>query len=139
MKAKSVGLKVKINFVALKNVNEDEVFQMLEWCENNQFDLTFIEVMPLGNFEGKDRLDQYWSLSDLRNQIERKWTLRDLDFKTGGPAKYSQILETGQKIGFITHGIVDDKMPINKAIPDKRKRDKLDRILIMTNGKYKEV
>ena len=102
MKAKSVGLKVKINFVALKNVNEDELFQMLEWCENNQFDLTFIEVMPLGDFESEHRLDQYWSLMDLQSQIEQKWTLKNLDLNTGGPARYFQILETNQKIGFIT-------------------------------------
>ena len=78
MQAKSVGLKVKINFVALKNVNEDELFQMLEWCERNQFDLTFIEVMPLGDFESEHRLDQYWSLMDLQSQIEQKWTLQNL-------------------------------------------------------------
>ena len=102
MKAKSVGLKVKINFVALKNINEDELFQMLEWCENNQFDLTFIEVMPLGDFESEHRLDQYWSLMDLQSQIEKKWTIKNLDLSTGGPARYFQILETDQKIGFIT-------------------------------------
>ena len=102
MKAKSVGLKVKINFVALKNVNDDELFQMLAWCEKNQFDITFIEVMPLGDFESEQRLDQYWSLMDLQSQIEKKWTLKSLDLNTGGPARYFQILETDQKIGLIS-------------------------------------
>ncbi len=102
MKAKDIGLKIKINFVALKNTNENELISMIEWCGKNQFDLTFIEVMPLGNFDRKDRLDEYWSLSNLRRRIEKNWTLNDLDFKTGGPAVYSRIMETGQKIGFIT-------------------------------------
>ena len=102
LKAKSVGLKVKINFVALKNVNDDELFQMLAWCKKNQFDITFIEVMPLGDFESEQRLDQYWSLMDLQSQIEKKWTLNSLDLNTGGPARYFQILETEQKIGLIS-------------------------------------
>lgn len=102
MQAKSVGIKVKINFVALKDINENELFQMVEWCKKNDFDLTFIEVMPLGNFESEDRLTQYWSLADLKCQLERKWTLQSLQYSTGGPAKYYTITQTGQKIGFIT-------------------------------------
>ena len=100
--AKSAGLAVKINTVALKKTNENEVHQFVKWCGDEGFDLTFIEVMPMGDFGVEDRLDQYWSLKDLRGELEKRWTLEDLSISTGGPARYSSLKETGQKIGFIT-------------------------------------
>ncbi len=100
--AKSAGLAVKINTVALKKTNENELHQFVKWCGEEGFDLTFIEVMPMGDFGVEDRLDQYWSLKDLRGELEKRWTLEDLSISTGGPARYSSVKETGQKIGFIT-------------------------------------
>ena len=100
--AKSAGLAVKINTVALKKTNENELHQFVKWCGDEGFDLTFIEVMPMGDFGVEDRLDQYWSLKDLRGELEKRWTLEDLSISTGGPARYSSLKETGQKIGFIT-------------------------------------
>lgn len=100
--ALAAGLKVKINAVALKNFNEDELFTLQEWCLDRGMDLTFIEVMPMGDLGNEDRLDQYWSLNDLRARLAEKFTLTDLAERTGGPARYVQLDETGQKIGFIT-------------------------------------
>ena len=100
--AKSAGLAVKINTVALKKTNENELHQFVKWCGDEGFDLTFIEVMPMGDFGVEDRLDQYWSLKDLKGELEKRWTLEDLSISTGGPARYSSVKETGQKIGFIT-------------------------------------
>ena len=100
--AKSAGLAIKINAVALKKTNENEIHQFVKWCGDEGFDLTFIEVMPMGDFGVEDRLDQYWSLKDLREELDKKWTLEDLSISTGGPARYSSVKETGQKIGFIT-------------------------------------
>ena len=74
----------------------------MKWCGDEGFDLTFIEVMPMGDFGVEDRLDQYWSLKDLREELDKKWALEDLSISTGGPARYSSVKETGQKIGFIT-------------------------------------
>ncbi|WP_102223451.1 GTP 3',8-cyclase MoaA [Acidimangrovimonas sediminis] len=100
--AKAAGLKVKINAVALKGFNEDELFRMVEWCAAEGHDLTFIEVMPMGDMGEADRLDQYWSLEDLRSRLAEHYTLIHLAERTGGPARYVQLEETGQKIGFIT-------------------------------------
>jgi cyclic pyranopterin phosphate synthase len=100
--AKSVGLKVKINAVALKGFNEDELFPLLDWCATNGHDLTFIEVMPMGEDMSPLRLDQYWPLKDLRARLANRYTLTDLAEHTGGPARYVRIEETGQKVGFIT-------------------------------------
>ena len=100
--AKEAGLAIKINQVALKKTNQDELNRFIQWCGDEGFDLTFIEVMPMGDFGEEDRLDQYWSLKDLRVELEKKWTLKDLSLNTGGPARYSEIMETGQKVGFIT-------------------------------------
>jgi cyclic pyranopterin phosphate synthase len=99
--AKQAGLQVKINAVALKGVNDDEVDSMIAWCGEEGFDLTFIEVMPMGDI-GEQRVDQYLPLTMLRGQIERNWTLEDIDYKSGGPARYAEIKETGRKLGFIT-------------------------------------
>ncbi|MDT8329036.1 MAG: GTP 3',8-cyclase MoaA, partial [Roseovarius sp.] len=100
--AQKAGLRVKINTVALKGFNEDELFPLLEWCASRDMDLTFIEVMPMGDIGNEDRLDQYWKLSDLRATLRESLTLTDLPERTGGPARYVRIEETGQKVGFIT-------------------------------------
>jgi cyclic pyranopterin phosphate synthase len=100
--AQDAGLRVKINAVALKGFNEDELFTLQDWCDARDMDLTFIEVMPMGDLGNEDRLDQYWSLKDLRARLAERFTLIDLPERTGGPARYVQLQETGQKIGFIT-------------------------------------
>jgi cyclic pyranopterin phosphate synthase len=100
--AKAAGLKVKINAVALKDFNEDELFSLLDWCAAEGHDLTFIEVMPMGEDMTAGRLDQYWPLKDLRARLADRFTLIDLAERTGGPARYVRIEETGQKVGFIT-------------------------------------
>ena len=100
--AQKAGLRVKINTVALKGFNEDELFDLTEWCADRDLDLTFIEVMPMGDIGNEDRLDQYWSLDDLRTRLEERHTVTDIPERTGGPARYVQLAETGQKIGFIT-------------------------------------
>lgn len=100
--ATAAGLKVKINAVALKGFNEDELFPLLDWCAGQGHDLTFIEVMPMGDMGEEARLDQYWPLSNLRARLSERLTLIDLAERTGGPARYVRIGETGQKIGFIT-------------------------------------
>ena len=100
--AKEAGLKVKINAVALKGFNENELFSLLEWCAREGNDLTFIEVMPMGDMGEAQRLDQYWPLKDLRASLAERLTLTDLPDSTGGPARYVRIEETGQRVGFIT-------------------------------------
>ena len=100
--ARAAGLRVKINVVALKGFNEDELFDIQSWCAQHDMDLTFIEVMPMGDLGNEDRLDQYWPLSDLRARLATRFTLTDLAERTGGPARYVRLEETGQKIGFIT-------------------------------------
>jgi len=100
--AKAAGLAVKINTVALKGFNEDELFSLLDWCAGEGFDLTFIEVMPMGEMGDALRLDQYWPLKDLRARLAERFGLEDLPDRTGGPARYVRIRETGQRVGFIT-------------------------------------
>ena len=100
--AKRAGLQIKINTVALKGVNEDEFDRMIAWCGAEGFDLTFIEVMPMGEIGGELRLDQYLPLSLLRARLAKSWTLEEIDHRTGGPARYSRVKETGGRLGFIT-------------------------------------
>ena len=100
--AKKIGLRIKINVVALKNTNDDEIHDFVAWCGDMGFDLTFIEVMPMGELKGQNRLDQYWSMHDLRKELESKWTLEDISLRTGGPARYAKIKETMGRVGFIT-------------------------------------
>ncbi|WJY21775.1 GTP 3',8-cyclase MoaA [Fontisubflavum oceani] len=100
--AQKAGLRVKINAVALKDFNEDELFTLQEWCASRDMDLTFIEVMPMGDLGNEDRITQYWSLKDLRARLAERFNLIDLAERTGGPARYVKLEETGQKIGFIT-------------------------------------
>ncbi len=101
MAAKAAGLAVKINAVALKGVNEDEFDGMIEWCGTHGFDLCLIETMPMGAVD-EDRTEQYLPLSLVRSRLNRRWTLTDTSYATGGPARYMNIAETGQRIGFIT-------------------------------------
>ncbi len=100
--AQDAGLRVKINAVALKDVNEEELFSLVDWCAAGDMDLTFIEVMPMGDMGEADRLDQYWSLDDVRAKLATRFTLTDLAERTGGPARYVRLEETGSKLGFIT-------------------------------------
>ncbi len=100
--AQAAGLRVKINTVALKGFNEDELFALVEWCAHRDMDLTFIEVMPMGDMGAEDRLGQYWPLKDLRARLSERYKVLDLTESTGGPARYVRLTETGQKIGFIT-------------------------------------
>jgi cyclic pyranopterin phosphate synthase len=99
--AQKAGLKVKINAVALKGVNEDELADMTAWAHGRGMDLTLIEVMPLGE-TGESRLDQYLPLSLARAQLAERYTLEDIDYRTGGPARYVRVKETGGRLGFIT-------------------------------------
>lgn len=100
--ASAAGLRVKINVVALKGVNDDELFDLVGWCRDEGHDLTFIEVMPMGDLGNEDRLDQYWPLSDLRARLAGRYSLSDLAERTGGPARYVRLDQSGQRIGFIT-------------------------------------
>jgi cyclic pyranopterin phosphate synthase len=100
--AQAAGLKIKLNTVALKGSNEDELADMLAWCGDHGIDMTIIEVMPMGDIGGEDRLDQYLPLSMVRAQLSRRFTLQEIPYRTGGPARYVRIAETGQKLGFIT-------------------------------------
>ena len=100
--AKKAGLAVKINAVALKGVNEDELADMVQWCGDEGHDLTFIEVMPLGEIGGGARMDQYLPLSMVRARLMERFTLDEIDYSTGGPARYMRVKETGGRVGFIT-------------------------------------
>ncbi|WP_374446919.1 GTP 3',8-cyclase MoaA [Stella sp.] len=100
--AKAAGLAVKINAVALKGVNDDEFDRLIAWCGDEGFDLVLIEVMPMGEIGGEVRLDQYLPLSIVRARVQQNWTLDETDYRTGGPARYYTVRETGRRIGFIT-------------------------------------
>ncbi len=100
--ADRAGLKVKINAVALKGVNDTEFDNMVGWCGERGYDLTFIEVMPMGDMGEHQRVDQYLPLSMVRADLQKRWTLEDIDYNTGGPARYVRVRETGHRIGFIT-------------------------------------
>jgi GTP 3',8-cyclase len=99
--ARDAGLAVKINAVALKNMNEEEIPSLMEWAHGKGMALTLIEVMPMGDI-GEGRIDQYVPLSLLRARLAKHYTLTDLDDDTGGPARYVRVAETGGKLGFIT-------------------------------------
>ncbi len=100
--AKAAGLRIKINTVALKGVNDEEFDDLVAWAGAEGFDLTFIEVMPLGEIGEGARLDQYMPLSLVRARLQQTWTLEDIDYRTGGPARYVRVKETGGRLGFIT-------------------------------------
>jgi cyclic pyranopterin phosphate synthase len=99
--AQKAGLAVKLNAVALKGVNEDEIPALMEWAHGRSMDLSLIEVMPLGEV-GSERVDQYLPLSLVRTQLSTRYTLTDIDYRTGGPARYMRVQETGGRLGFIT-------------------------------------
>ena len=99
--AKRAGLKIKINMVALRDVNEDEIEDVLRWAHGRGFDLTLIETMPIGEI-GADRTAQYLPLSLVRARLEQRFTLDDDPFRSGGPARYVRVRETGGRLGFIT-------------------------------------
>ena len=106
--AKQAGLKVKINMVALKGINEEEFDQAVAWCGEQGFDLVLIETMPLGEVE--DRLEHYLPLDEVKRRLAAKWTLEPSVMNTGGPARYMRVAETGQMLGFITpltHGFCE--------------------------------
>ncbi|MDE2008216.1 MAG: GTP 3',8-cyclase MoaA [Rhodospirillales bacterium] len=99
--ARAAGLAVKINAVAMKGVNEDAFDTLIEWCGAHGFDLCLIETMPMGEI-GEDRTEQYLPLSLVRSRLRRRWTLDETDYRTGGPARYFTVRETGRHLGFIT-------------------------------------
>jgi cyclic pyranopterin phosphate synthase len=95
------GLKVKINTVALRGVNEDEIPELMHWAHGKGMDFTLIETMPMGEIDA-DRVENYLPLSQVRARLSERFTLEDTDYKTGGPARYARVAETGGRIGFIT-------------------------------------
>ena len=99
--AREAGLKVKINTVALKHDNRRDLPDIIRWAHESGMEITLIETMPLGAVD-EDRTDQFLSLTALRREMESYWTLTDLTERTGGPARYVRIAETGGKLGFIT-------------------------------------
>lgn len=99
--AKAAGIRIKINTVALLGLNDDEYPRLLEWCHGKGFDLTLIETMPLGDIGG-DRTDQFLPLSAVQQQLESQYTLTPIPYRTGGPARYVEVAETGGRLGFIT-------------------------------------
>lgn len=99
--AQKAGIRVKINAVALKNFNEFEIPELIRWAHGRNMDMTLIETMPMGEIEF-DRTDQYLPLSQLRSDLSQQFTLSDIPYRTGGPARYVTITETGGRLGFIT-------------------------------------
>ncbi len=100
--AKDANLKIKINCVALKDINDDEVDNFINWCIKNNFDLTFIETMPMGDIGNEIRLNNFLSLDEVKKNISSKFELEDITFSSGGPAKYCKIKGSSIKLGFIT-------------------------------------
>jgi len=99
--AQKAGLQIKINMVAVKGFNDSEIIPMMNWCHDQGMDLTMIETMPLGVIE-QDRNDQYISVSEISKMLREQYTLTDIPYKTGGPARYVKVEETGGRLGFIT-------------------------------------
>ena len=99
--AQKAGLSIKINAVALKGVNDSEIEHLVRWSHDQGMDITFIEVMPMGDIES-DRFDQYWPLTEVKARLASSFTLSEIDYQTGGPARYVRAQETGGRIGFIT-------------------------------------
>ena len=99
--AREAGIKVKLNTVALQGINEGEIPQIVEWAHARGHEVTLIEVMPLGEID-EDRTDHYLPLTVVREALEKRWTLTPSDARTGGPARYVEVAETGGRLGFIT-------------------------------------
>ncbi len=100
--AQEAGIRVKINVVALKGVNDSEILTLAEMCAAQGYDLVFIEVMPMGDLGNEDRLDQFLPVTAVRERLAERYTLEESPYRTGGPARYVRVRETGQRIGFIT-------------------------------------
>jgi GTP 3',8-cyclase len=100
--ALEAGIAVKLNAVALRGVNEEEYVRLVRFAHERGMDMTFIEVMPLGELEGQARIDQFMPLSEVRARLSEEFTLEEIDYRTGGPARYMRAKETGGRIGFIT-------------------------------------
>ena len=100
--ARSAGLEIKLNAVALKDFNDEELGDMVAWCGEMGVDMTIIEVMPMGDIGSENRVDQYLPVSLVRANLAKRFTLTDLDYRSGGPARYVEVKETGRKLGFIT-------------------------------------
>ena len=100
--ARSAGLEIKLNAVALKDFNDEELGYMVAWCGEMGVDMTIIEVMPMGDIGSENRVDQYLPVSLVRANLAKRFTLTDLDYRSGGPARYVEVKETGRKLGFIT-------------------------------------
>lgn len=125
--AKAAGLAVKINCVALKGVNEDEFDRLIGWCGEQGFDLTFIEVMPLGDMDGdggQGRSGQFLPLDAVQRHLARRWTLEPLAWRSGGPSRYVRVAETGGRVGFIT--------PLSKGFCDSCNRVRLTATGLLT-------
>ncbi|MGE5505745.1 MAG: GTP 3',8-cyclase MoaA [Actinomycetota bacterium] len=108
MAAKAAGLKVKVNAVALRGVNDDEADDLVEWCGRHGFDLSFIETMPVGDVQ--HRVEHYLPLTELKARLAQRWTLSESDWRTNGPSRYVEVAETGGRVGFITpmtHGFCE--------------------------------
>jgi cyclic pyranopterin phosphate synthase len=101
-KAREVGLKIKINTVAISEFNQNHLADILRWCGDENFDMTVIEVMPMGDIGADRRYGQYLPLSQVRSELEKQFTLTDLPERTSGPARYVSVKETNNKLGFIT-------------------------------------
>ena len=101
-KAREVGLKIKINTVAISEFNQDHLADILRWCGDENFDMTVIEVMPMGDIGADKRYGQYLPLSQVRSELEKQFTLTDIPERTSGPARYVSVKETNNKLGFIT-------------------------------------
>jgi cyclic pyranopterin phosphate synthase len=99
--ADAAGLKIKLNAVALKGENEEEIPELLRWAHSRGYDLTLIETMPLGEI-GEDRTEKYLPLDEVRRRLSQTFTLQDIPYRTGGPARYVEVKETGGRLGFIT-------------------------------------
>ena len=100
--ARTAGLAIKLNAVALKGFNEDELGDMVQWCGEMEVDMTIIEVMPMGDIGSENRVDQYLPVSLVRANLAKRFSLTDLDYRSGGPARYVHVEETGRKLGLIT-------------------------------------
>ncbi|MBH66783.1 MAG: GTP 3',8-cyclase MoaA [Rhodospirillaceae bacterium] len=100
--ADSAGLQIKLNTVALRGINEDELSHMVQWAGDRGYDMTIIEVMPMGDIGSETRIDQYLPLSSVKSKLSEFFTLQETDYKTGGPARYTDVKETGGRLGFIT-------------------------------------
>lgn len=99
--ALDAGLKIKLNMVVLKNINEHEIADMIIWAHQKGMDISLIEIMPMGE-TGTERFDQYQPLTTTRRQLEGRFSLRDIPYRTAGPSRYTEVLETGGRLGFIT-------------------------------------